>query len=297
MPFTVITLKNAPKSLRGDLTKWMQEIATGVYVGNFNSKVRDKLWDRVVESVSGGEATMSYAYRNEIGYSFCTINANKEVVDIDGIPLILRPNDSTTLCDETKFGFSNAAMSRKAKKFSSKLNAENLKQYTSNYIVAFIGTDLYEDAENEIRVYLLKYLYGKEYIFNMTLFKVDGKYMVDKLEYGGFEYNEKSFSDVIYILNEFVQEMPIVVYDSIDKVEIIASVLKEKGYNLYRNKVYELIKFVKKENKYFNDYSLENVLNEYGIEIKNKSNEKDLLDGLYILSTKVNKFVALMEKK
>ena len=44
MPFTVITLKSSPSSLRGDLTKWMQEIATGVYVGNFNKKVREELW-------------------------------------------------------------------------------------------------------------------------------------------------------------------------------------------------------------------------------------------------------------
>lgn len=40
MPLTVITLKNSPPSLRGDLTKWMQEISIGVYVGNFNTKIR-----------------------------------------------------------------------------------------------------------------------------------------------------------------------------------------------------------------------------------------------------------------
>lgn len=44
MPLAVITIKNSPNSLRGDLTKWMQEIATGVYVGNFNSKIREELW-------------------------------------------------------------------------------------------------------------------------------------------------------------------------------------------------------------------------------------------------------------
>ncbi len=55
MPLTVITVKNAPPSLRGDLTKWMQEIATGVYVGNFNTKVREQLWSRVKDSVSNGE--------------------------------------------------------------------------------------------------------------------------------------------------------------------------------------------------------------------------------------------------
>lgn len=47
MPFTVVTLKSVPPSLRGDLTKWMQEIATGVYIGNFNSKIREKLWNRI----------------------------------------------------------------------------------------------------------------------------------------------------------------------------------------------------------------------------------------------------------
>lgn len=60
MPLTVITLKNVPPSLRGDLTKWMQEIATGVYIGNFNSKIRDNLWKRVKEISGCGEVTLSF---------------------------------------------------------------------------------------------------------------------------------------------------------------------------------------------------------------------------------------------
>ncbi|MDK6689903.1 type I-E CRISPR-associated endoribonuclease Cas2e, partial [Aerococcus urinae] len=54
MPLTVITMKNCPPSLRGDLSKWMQEIATGVYVGNFNSRVREALWERVSQNVGVG---------------------------------------------------------------------------------------------------------------------------------------------------------------------------------------------------------------------------------------------------
>ena len=91
MPFTVITLKKVPNSLRGDLTRWMQEIATGVYVGSFNSKVREYLWERVTDTVGHGEAIMCYSYRNEIGYSFCTYNTERHVVDYDGIPLVLIP--------------------------------------------------------------------------------------------------------------------------------------------------------------------------------------------------------------
>ena len=48
MAMTVITISNAPMSLRGDLTKWMQEIATGVYIGNLNSRVREEIWERVI---------------------------------------------------------------------------------------------------------------------------------------------------------------------------------------------------------------------------------------------------------
>lgn len=91
MPLTVITLKNSPPSLRGDLTKWMQEISTGVYVGNFSTRIREELWKRVVDSVGTGEATMSYAYRNEIGYRFATHNATKISIDYEGIPLVLTP--------------------------------------------------------------------------------------------------------------------------------------------------------------------------------------------------------------
>ena len=56
----VITLSKTPASLRGDLTKWCQEIQTGIYVGNVNAKVRDLLWKRVQKNIGQGEATLVY---------------------------------------------------------------------------------------------------------------------------------------------------------------------------------------------------------------------------------------------
>lgn len=56
----VITLTKVPNALRGDLTKWYQEIQTGVYVGNVSARVRDSLWLRIVENIGRGEATMVY---------------------------------------------------------------------------------------------------------------------------------------------------------------------------------------------------------------------------------------------
>lgn len=117
MPLTVITMTNCPLSLRGDLTKWMQEIATGVYVGNFNSRVREELWKRIEDSVGNGAVTMSFSSRNEIGYDFKTIHSHREVVYSDGLPLVRIPTVDT-LENDIKHGFSDAAHFHNAKKFS-----------------------------------------------------------------------------------------------------------------------------------------------------------------------------------
>ncbi|MFU0535953.1 type I-E CRISPR-associated endoribonuclease Cas2e [Gardnerella swidsinskii] len=117
MPLTVITMTNCPLSLRGDLTKWMQEIATGVYVGNFNSRIREELWKRIENSVGNGVATMSFSSRNEIGYDFKTIHSHREVVYSDGLPLVRIPTVDT-LENAIKHGFSDAAHFHNARKFS-----------------------------------------------------------------------------------------------------------------------------------------------------------------------------------
>ena len=44
---TVVVVTDCPAKLRGDLTKWMIEINTGVYVGNLSARVREELWIRI----------------------------------------------------------------------------------------------------------------------------------------------------------------------------------------------------------------------------------------------------------
>ena len=53
----VITLTDCPPKLRGDLSKWLCEINTGVYVGNLSSRVRDELWERVCSHLRTGKVT------------------------------------------------------------------------------------------------------------------------------------------------------------------------------------------------------------------------------------------------
>lgn len=85
----VLILSVCPTSLRGDVTKWLFMVETGVYVGAITSRVRDMLWDRVVRSIGSGHAVMVSAARNEQHFDVRTHNSNLSPVDYDGIILMM----------------------------------------------------------------------------------------------------------------------------------------------------------------------------------------------------------------
>ena len=89
---TVVVLSNCPPRLRGDLTKWMIEVNTNVYVGQFSARVRDELWQRVCENVKNGQATMVFSANGEQKMDFRVHNTTWEPADFDGIKLMLRPS-------------------------------------------------------------------------------------------------------------------------------------------------------------------------------------------------------------
>ena len=53
----VVTLTDCPPRLRGDLSKWLLEINTGVYVGQLNKRVREELWKRICDNLPRGQRT------------------------------------------------------------------------------------------------------------------------------------------------------------------------------------------------------------------------------------------------
>lgn len=87
----VVTLTDCPPKLRGDLSKWLMEINTGVYVGKLSARVREELWKRICENLLHGRATMVFSTNNEQGLDFYTYNTSWTQVDFDGIKLMRRP--------------------------------------------------------------------------------------------------------------------------------------------------------------------------------------------------------------
>lgn len=110
-------MTDCPPRLRGDLSKWLCEINTGVYVGQVNSRVREALWKRICQNLKNGRATMVFSTDNEQRMDFCVHNATWEPVDFDGIKLMRRPLLQNVKTDaELKPGFSKAAQMQWASK-------------------------------------------------------------------------------------------------------------------------------------------------------------------------------------
>ena len=105
-------MTNCPPKLRGDLSKWLCEINTGVYVGQVSARVREAIWDRICENVGDGQATMVYSFANEQRFEFRTHNTTWKVRDFDGIKLMMRPKQSQDNTKELPAGFSNASKLR-----------------------------------------------------------------------------------------------------------------------------------------------------------------------------------------
>ena len=87
----VVTLTDCPPRLRGDLSKWLMEINTGVYVGQLNQRVRDALWKRICDNLPKGRATMVCSANNEQRMVFRVHNTTWQPVDFEGLTLMQRP--------------------------------------------------------------------------------------------------------------------------------------------------------------------------------------------------------------
>jgi CRISPR-associated protein Cas2 len=122
----VITLSNCPQTLQGDLTKWMFEVSTNVFVGRMSSRVRDELWERIKNECKTGRATMVYSMNNEQHFNFRVHNSEWEPIEFDGLKFMLRPNPDNVSGNNINTGYhSKAGKFLTAKHFSHNGSSSN----------------------------------------------------------------------------------------------------------------------------------------------------------------------------
>lgn len=289
MPLTVITLKKVPNSLRGDLTRWMQEIATGVYVGSYNSKVREYLWKRVTDTVGQGEASMCYSCRNEIGYAFCTCNTERQVVDYDGIPLVLIPAQDASEKDpkQDSHGFSKAykyhkAVRRVASKGDSGLrdstgagedresfNAPAKPEIVDKVFLDIETTGLDADHDEIIEIGAVKLAADEETEFHRLI--CTGVMIPDAVRnLTGITHemlkNGSPLEESIQDLYAFIQDSVLVGYNLSFDLRFLNMALAKLSLGPIHNQTIDLIREAKKRNSFQTNYKFETTLKEYGID-------------------------------
>lgn len=84
-----IVVENAPPRLRGRLAVWLLEVRAGVYVGNYGKRVRERIWEEVLNSIGDGNGVMIWSAPTDAGFSFLTCGQNRRTpVDFDGFSLV-----------------------------------------------------------------------------------------------------------------------------------------------------------------------------------------------------------------
>lgn len=89
MSMLMVVTENVPPRLRGRLAIWLLEIRAGVYVGDTSKRIREMIWQQVIQLSDGGNVVIAWATNSESGFEFQTWGENRRIpVDLDGLRLV-----------------------------------------------------------------------------------------------------------------------------------------------------------------------------------------------------------------
>jgi CRISPR-associated protein Cas2 len=90
----VMILERVPTSLRGELTRWLVEPHSGVFVGHVSARVRDRLWTKCCEAKRTGGVVQLWSTNTEQRFQMRVFgDTQRSVADFDGLQLIRVPLD------------------------------------------------------------------------------------------------------------------------------------------------------------------------------------------------------------
>ena len=87
----VMILEKLPRSLRGALSRWLIEPATGVFLGNPSQRVREELWKTATKKAGKGHVLQIWSTRGPQGFAYREHgDSMRKLEDFDGIALVVR---------------------------------------------------------------------------------------------------------------------------------------------------------------------------------------------------------------
>jgi CRISPR-associated protein Cas2 len=276
----VLSLTDCPNALRGDLTQWLCEVDTNVYVGKVSTRVRDELWERITANAKSGRAILVYPTRNEQGLEFRVHNSRWEIRDFDGLSLMLRPFDVHTAAeDRLKPGFSNAAKNRRARRFaghtvSRKPTQEGkvLPRGERDYVVLDVettGLDRSKDEIIEIGAIMVKGGEVTAEFTQMLTIETELPPAISKLTGITDEQikrNGRPPPDVLRELIAFIGSLPIVSHNVDFDIGFLRNACKKEGLPLPANRCVDTLALARRRIRDVADHKLGTLAEHFGIE-------------------------------
>lgn len=265
----VITLSDCPPKVRGDLSKWLFEINTGVYVGNLSARVRQELWRRICENLKNGRATMVYSAPGEQQLRFETHNSLWDPIDLDGIKLMRRP----LYCKKTAADDADAGIQSRAGKLLAAKHREAAKlKANDEYIVIDIettGLSVEKDRIIEIAAILVRD--GKIAETLQMLVRQERQLPLDIIELTKItdemlELNGIPIKEALERLVAFVADRSIVCHNARFDCEFLRAEAKRCQVRLFQSQCKDTLYLAKRRVSGLSHYTLQSLCKYFGIE-------------------------------
>jgi len=90
----VMILEKVTTGLRGELTRWLIEPHSGVFVGHISARVRDALWDKAIKRKRSGGVIQIWNTNNEQRFKIRMAGDTKRhLVNVEGLQLVQIPGE------------------------------------------------------------------------------------------------------------------------------------------------------------------------------------------------------------
>ena len=275
----MLTITDCPPRLRGDLSKWLCEIQTGVYVGQLTGRVREAVWKRVCDNLSSGRATMVYSSNGEQHMKFVVHNTTWEPVDFDGITLMRRPlprksyDEASEKNKRLQPGFSKAALIEKVKRIEA---SKGKQQDTCVFITIDIETTGLDPEKDEIlEIAAIKYIENNEAEVFSRAIKVQKPLTKEISELTGItdDFLLKNGMDIETALKDFwnfVGRAKLVGYNVSFDMSFLRNASIEHKIKMQANKCIDILQLARRKVKGTKNYKMSTVASELGIEMAQK---------------------------
>lgn len=89
----VMILEKVPAGLRGELSRWLIEPKSGVFIGDISARIRDILWDKALERGQGGGVIQIWSAKTEQKFDMRMHGeTSRELIEVEGLKLVLIPD-------------------------------------------------------------------------------------------------------------------------------------------------------------------------------------------------------------